>query len=438
MRLQAMARSLGPANAKLVFIGAAVLPLLIEEDQRWESPRSTNDIDAVAATASYTERGNLEEVLRKHGFVPDMTARHAGRYRAPDTTIFDLSFAGDHTGGSGSVVDRLAIESATPLAGDPPLRHLSSAGFFLMKCAAFADRGRETPHASKDLADLAVLLVACPNLANELRAQAHQSTKWVDAVTLAITSLRSVPDLRGALRTHWRSRQPVPPDTPDTHRRGVRSDRRPNNGITSRSTIGGRIAQHRQRPHSSVSWHQDDLRNQLVRYGPVRRLLSTWTLSSGKRQLPSMQSLHTTPPTWFAALLASRCQLELAKTRYVDDPNGGQGAAEQLYAGIAIEEVHRCTSAEHRVWREQKRRDVVTRATPTDMHGGQESSEPDHPIALIMRQTRTGGFRGQAWREALGQGGALSVGVCRLVDEPAGRLGLDAVLNKLNEFGKIW
>ena len=216
IRLQTMARSLGPVNAKLVFIGASVLPLLIEEDLRWESPRSTDDIDAVAATASYTERGKLEQLLREHGFVHDMTARHAGRFRAPDSTIFDLSFAGDHSGASGSVVDNLAIESAVRLDGDPPLRHLSGAGFFLMKCAAFHDRGRSAPHASKDLADLAVLLLACSNLPSELRAQAERSERWAEARTRAIASLRSASDLAGALRTHWNRREPVPPDTPAT------------------------------------------------------------------------------------------------------------------------------------------------------------------------------------------------------------------------------
>ena len=212
-RLRAMAAQLGSVNERMVFIGAAVLPLLVEDDDRWESPRSTDDVDAIAATASYTQRGRLEELLRERGFAPDMTAPHAGRFRAPDATIFDLSFAGDHVGGSGSSVDGLAVKSAQLLEGEPPLRHLSAAGFLLMKCAAFRDRGLRAPHASKDLADVAVLLLGCRSLAGQLRSNAESSEAWAQEIVSAVTTLRAAPDLLGALRTHCAQRGPLPPNT---------------------------------------------------------------------------------------------------------------------------------------------------------------------------------------------------------------------------------
>src|SRR5262249_5419657 len=158
-----------------------------------EFPRTTDDIDAIAATASYTRRALLEEQLRACGFTPDMTASHAGRFKTADGIVFDLSFVGTHTGASGAAVDRLGFESAVRLDGVPTLRHLSGAGFLAMKCAAYRDRGLAAPHASKDLADIAVLLLARPALVADLRTHAETSREWAIARTSSIEILRATP-----------------------------------------------------------------------------------------------------------------------------------------------------------------------------------------------------------------------------------------------------
>lgn len=209
-RIRRVARDLGPSRELVVFIGGTVLPLLVNVDARFDSPRPTKDVDAVAATASYSQMGRLEAALRAAGF-RNAPGRHAQRWRTPSGEFFDLSFAGAQTGGTGSPVDALAIETALVLDGDPPIRHVSGLGLFLMKTAAFADRGRDVPFESKDLADLAVLL--CGRSTLEAEADAAL-TEVRAAMVSAAQSLLATADLVGALRDHFRDRRPIPPDTP--------------------------------------------------------------------------------------------------------------------------------------------------------------------------------------------------------------------------------
>lgn len=212
-RIGAVASAL-PASVRdrVVFIGGTVLPLLTDVDARFDAPRPTKDVDAVTATVSYTQLGQMENALRAARF------RHApsgpiSRWIAPHGEIFDLSTAGDHPGGTGAIVDQMAIETAVPIAEYPHLRQLSGVGFFLMKAAAFADRGARSPYESKDLADLAVLLVGRETLLTEAARAAANVREMIHRHAQALLATR---DLAGAMRSHFRDRHPIPPDTPDS------------------------------------------------------------------------------------------------------------------------------------------------------------------------------------------------------------------------------
>jgi len=211
-RIGRVVTDLDEISERLVFIGGAVLPLLVDIEQRFDDPRVTKDVDAISATASYTAQGRIEEALRRaryrHG--PES---HIGRFISPTNEIFDISFAGDHAGGTGSNVDALAIETAVTHAGPPPFRHISATGFMLMKVAAYFDRGDGAPYESKDLADLAVLLVASPGLVKAVEAQRSEVRT---AVVAAARRLRSRLDLGEFLRSHLRDRRPILPDSPDS------------------------------------------------------------------------------------------------------------------------------------------------------------------------------------------------------------------------------
>lgn len=210
-RVGRVATELQAINRTLVFIGGAVLPLLVDVEERFEAPRSTKDVDAVAATATYTAKHRIEQALREARYRDAMDS-HAGRFISPSKEIFDISFAGNHAGGSGSKTDELAIATSVERLEAPAFRHVSAVGFFLMKVAAFCDRGAANPYDSKDLADLAVLLVGRPALA-------HEATAFGSAVCQSVRDaaqrLKPAKQLAGALRTHFHDRRPVAPYVPD-------------------------------------------------------------------------------------------------------------------------------------------------------------------------------------------------------------------------------
>ena len=80
-----------------------------------------------------------------------------------------------------------------------------------MKSAAFRDRGAADPFGSKDLADLAVLLVGRVGFADEAM---RLPTETQSEVRVAANVVLRTSDLASALRSHFQDRRPVPPDTP--------------------------------------------------------------------------------------------------------------------------------------------------------------------------------------------------------------------------------
>ena len=208
-RISTVADALAAVRDQLVFIGGTVLPLLVDVDRRFHAPRMTDDVDAVGVATDYRASHAVEEAVRGAGYTPDFNARHKGRYIGPTGDVFDLSFAGSFAGASGGRVDELAIEAAQRMDVRPEVRHLSATGLLLMKCAAFQDRGLSKPGDSKDLADLAVLLVGTPIVEDVRSRREHIQAE----VRTQVVRLLETSGLAGALVTHFAERRPIPPDT---------------------------------------------------------------------------------------------------------------------------------------------------------------------------------------------------------------------------------
>lgn len=208
-RIVAVAERLAAVRGQLVFIGGTVLPLLVDVDGRFYSPRMTDDVDAVGLAASYTESTRVEAAVAAAGYTLDARSKHKGRWKGPGGALFDLSFAGSFPGASGARIDEMAIATAQPMDGRPEIRHLSPTGLFLMKCAAHADRGTQRPEDSKDLADLAVLLVGA-----DLKADvAPRPADVRDEVRVRAKWLLERPSIEIALIGHFAERYPKPPET---------------------------------------------------------------------------------------------------------------------------------------------------------------------------------------------------------------------------------
>ncbi len=171
--LVGVARSLGDLRERVVFIGGAVAPLL-QTDPPFSGARPTTDVDAIAATVSYSDFAHFQDELRARGFRENMSAPHAHQWLAPgDPPIrFDLVPAGSHLGASGNPFDEAALRTAERLEIEPGvvIRHASAPGFLALKLAAFRDRGEDDPFVSHDLEDILALLASRPGIVAETAA----------------------------------------------------------------------------------------------------------------------------------------------------------------------------------------------------------------------------------------------------------------------------
>lgn len=213
--MQSVAAALGEALCgRVVFIGAAVLPLL-ETDEVLGAPRPTKDVDGVIATTTYVQKAHVEEEMRARRFRHvQEPPTHLDRWRAPDPqeTVFDLVGCGDHPGGTGNAHDQWVIDTAITADLPPHVRHASAVGLLLLKCDAYEDRGKGVPLQSKDLADIVALCATRPSLVGEV-AEAPVHVR--NAIGAAIRSILNTPRERNALVTHVEDRQPLVPDLLD-------------------------------------------------------------------------------------------------------------------------------------------------------------------------------------------------------------------------------
>ena len=212
-RMVRVADALGPElGARVVFIGASLLPLLETEADVLSSPRPTRDVDAVTATRTYTQKAMLEERLRERGFKNSMAATHMDRWHAPDGTLFDLMACGSHSGGTGNAHDEWVIKNAIETSLPPTVRHASAIGLLLLKCAAYRDRGAKAPAASKDLADISALIATRPELEAEMRGAPEEIRAFVGGEIAKMLTPRTV----SAIRAHIDDREPLIAGVADT------------------------------------------------------------------------------------------------------------------------------------------------------------------------------------------------------------------------------
>jgi hypothetical protein len=208
-RLVTVANELNdPLREQIVFIGGAILPLLETDRAILGSPRVTKDVDGVTGAMSYGKMFELEEALRARGFRNvHEPPTHIGRWKSPSGAIFDLVSAGSHTGGTGSERDRYAVDSAMTLDLPPAVRHVSGAGYLVLKLDAYRDRGRRDPRRSKDLSDIVALVATRPELLADVSAAPEQARRWIRDDLEGL--LMNDQDIESHVITHVSDRDPL-------------------------------------------------------------------------------------------------------------------------------------------------------------------------------------------------------------------------------------
>lgn len=162
--------ALGPLADRLVFVGGAVIPLLIEPDFAADA-RPTVDVDCVVSARTYGQFHEIEQALRELDFA---SGREPGdpicRYRRGEL-ILDVLPVRDLGFGYNLWYERgVRTSRRVTLPSGRSIQVFRPAYLFASKVVAFRDRGAADPLSSDDLADLILLLEGCPTLLDDATA----------------------------------------------------------------------------------------------------------------------------------------------------------------------------------------------------------------------------------------------------------------------------
>jgi hypothetical protein len=158
-RLITVARRLGDLREKVVFLGGAVVGLLLT-DPACQEVRPTEDVDLLIETVTYARHVSMEEELRRRGF------RNDQREGAPlcrwlvDGYPVDIMPSDSRVLGFSNEWYPAALRDAGPLQLEEGLqiRLISAPCFLATKLSAFRDRGDGDFLGSPDLEDIVTVL----------------------------------------------------------------------------------------------------------------------------------------------------------------------------------------------------------------------------------------------------------------------------------------
>ena len=154
--IDTVAHRLGPYAEQVVFLGGAVVPLLVT-DQAAPPVRHTQDVDLVIEAASLSSYSQWDDHLRSLGFthVPDVICRWQVEGVLVDVMPQEeriLGFA-NHW-----YAEALRSAAATRLPTGLAVRVIAAPCFLATKLEAFRSRGGEDYHGSADLEDIVAVL----------------------------------------------------------------------------------------------------------------------------------------------------------------------------------------------------------------------------------------------------------------------------------------
>jgi hypothetical protein len=167
-----VAEALGPLLPEVVFLGGAILPLLLT-DPAAPPARGTEDVDVVLESHSRVHYYRFESALRERGFRNDSSDGAPVCRWIVQGIKLDVMPVDPVILGFSNPWYPEALSSAVPMELAPgiTIRLASSAAFLATKFAAFLDprRGGGDFVASRDLEDILSLVDGRPELDGEIR-----------------------------------------------------------------------------------------------------------------------------------------------------------------------------------------------------------------------------------------------------------------------------
>ena len=167
--IQLVATRLGSLVDRVVFLGGAVVGLLVE-DPGGEPPRATDDVDVIIDVGSYWAfSSGLDKELRALGFATPMGGR-IGRWVIEGVSV-DIMPIDEAALGFGNRWYRAAFGSAGrhPLPDGTVIRLVTAPYFLATKLEAFKGRGRGEYVSSQDLEDVVAVVDNRRTLEDDLR-----------------------------------------------------------------------------------------------------------------------------------------------------------------------------------------------------------------------------------------------------------------------------
>jgi predicted nucleotidyltransferase len=174
--IRRVAERLGELRDRVVFVGGAIVDLLIT-DPGAPPARATKDVDVIVEVASKHDYYELAKTLRSLGFREDFISEGGPmcRWVIDGITVDTMPMQG-HVLGFSNRFYPLAVETAVPLeiAGGLEIRLISGPCFLATKLEAFADRGGDDFMASSDMEDVIAVPDGRPEVIDEIRDSPDQ------------------------------------------------------------------------------------------------------------------------------------------------------------------------------------------------------------------------------------------------------------------------
>lgn len=175
------AHKLGEMRDEVVFLGGAVVGLLITEEGGVPL-RSTKDVDVVMEIGARVDYYRIDERLRKLGFVNDMNGPEC-RY-LHGGVVLDVMPTDPDVLGFANRWYPLAVTSAEPttLRDDIEIKLITAPCFLATKMEAFDDKDREGHSdifVSRDFGDVIRVIDGRPSIVDEVLAASDELSNYL-------------------------------------------------------------------------------------------------------------------------------------------------------------------------------------------------------------------------------------------------------------------
>lgn len=201
-RIILVAQRLGPLKDSVVFVGGAVVPLLIS-DPAAAPPRPTEDVDVILGVTSRPEYYRLERELRQLGFKQTMREGDPICRWEIESVLVDVMPAEETVLGFSSRWYKSAIESAVVMRIGPiDIKVISAPCFIATKLEAFNNRGASDYLLSPDMEDILSVIDGRPELTDEIRAAESALKRYL---TESVRNLLQDPAFLNSLPGHLRA-----------------------------------------------------------------------------------------------------------------------------------------------------------------------------------------------------------------------------------------